>query len=117
MTTPISKHLSWFGNVRLNWFSRQDRLGWKLVVFLSLFVCGVFSLRDGMILLMGDWPHLYGAVGVPKMRWEEIVCYLPFAKAFTISTLLPIAPAIEPRLSGFSFFPVISMELFQLLFI
>lgn len=116
MTTPISKHLSWFGNVRLNWFSRQDRLGWKLVVFLSLFVWGVFSLRDGMILLMGDWPHLYGAVGVPKMRWEEVVCYLPFAKAFTMSTLLPIAPAVEPRLSGFSFFPVISMGLFQLLF-
>lgn len=75
------------------------------------------SLRDGMILLIGDWPHLYGAVGVPKMRWEEIVCYLPFAKAFTMSTLLPIVPAVEPRLSGISFFPVISMGLFQLLFI
>ena len=99
-----------------NWISRSEYLDWRVICLISVYITGVFSLRDLLILLDNEWPHLYGVVGVSSIRWEEIVNYLPFAKVFSFSNLFPIAPTIDQTLIGWSFFPIISIFVFQILF-
>lgn len=99
-----------------NWFSRQDNLGRAWVVLISLLVVAIFSVRELSILILSDWPHLYGVVGVPIIRWEEIILYLPFATEFTWSNWFPVAPVADNSVSGLTLFPQISIVLYQILY-
>ncbi len=99
-----------------NWFSRQDHLKWHWIIGTSIFLILIFSIRDLPILLNSDWPHLYAVVEVPILRWEEIIFYLPFATEFTWSNWFPIAPTVDGSINGWSFFPTISILIYQLLY-
>ena len=76
----------------------------------------MFSVRSLSVLLLSDWPHIYGIVGVPIIRWEEIICYLPFATEFTWSNWFPVAPVADNNLSGLILFPQISIILYQIFY-
>ena len=84
------------------------RLGRGIWIGFTVFLLLLFGLSDVLILLFSKWPNLYGAVGVPVQKWEEIVIYTPFARAFSLSNLFPIAPAFDQSLSGFSVYPWIT---------
>lgn len=89
----------------------RETLPVGLKIGLTAFLFILFGFSDLLILLSSEWPHLYGAVGVPVQKWEEIVIYAPFAEAFSWHNLFPIAPAVDKSLSGWSVYPWITIFL------
>jgi hypothetical protein len=71
----------------------------------------LFGLKDFLLLLSPEWPHLYAVVGNPVLSWEETYVYLPFANNFSLATPLPAAPMADPFLSAFTNFPPLTLIL------
>jgi len=92
------------------------QLNWLTYVSISVFIVLIFGFGDLLVLMGGYWPHLYGVAGVPLARWEEVVCYMPFANAFSTDNPLPIAPSYDRTLSGLSHMPFITMVLSGMIF-
>lgn len=106
--TIISKQ---FSSTALN----QKKLSNWISYGLTLLLLVLFGLSD-ILILMGDaWPHLYGVLDVSAQRWEEVVLYMPFSQTFSLETLFPIAPVLDPTLQGSSIYPWISFLLFGLI--
>ena len=80
-------------------------------ILTTIFMLILFSLKDVLILLSDEWPHLYPVVNNPTLNWEEVYVYLPFASHFSLSTPLPAAPMANPDLSQFTNFPPITLIL------
>ncbi len=89
----------------------SERLSWPVRILMTVLVLALFALSDVLVLGLSDWPHLYGAVGVPVQRWEEVVIYTPFAQAFSPENLFPVAPTYDKTLSAVSVFPWITFSL------
>lgn len=89
----------------------REALPVSLKIGLTTFLFVLFGFSDLLILLSSAWPHLYGAVGVPVQKWEEVVIYAPFAEAFSWHNLFPIAPAVDKSLSGWSIYPWLTIFL------
>ena len=87
-------------NVELSYLSRNERLGWGLIAFISATILFLFSFRDIVILLGSSWPHLYGVVGVSRIRWEEIVFYLPHVTSFSWGDLVPLVSGVDDKEYG-----------------
>ncbi|MCK5214142.1 MAG: hypothetical protein KAR05_02160 [Candidatus Omnitrophica bacterium] len=81
----------------------------KIYIGFSLLLFVLFGLKDFLVLMSDQWPHLYSVVNVPRASWEEIYCYLPFANHFSLHNLLPAAPMTDPGLSQFTFFPALTL--------
>jgi hypothetical protein len=96
--------------------SRQEHPRAATIALVSAGIWLLFSLRDLLVLLSGDWPHLYGVVGTARLRWEEVVFYLPYAAAFSWDNLLPVAPAVDIAAAGVGYQPVLSIFLLGLLY-
>lgn len=94
----------------------ENRLGLETIVLLSLLILLVFGSADILILVFSDWKHLFGIVNVPISRFEEVVFYAPFAKAFSCWNFLPIAPGCDKGLFGLSHMPFISIMLSGFIF-
>jgi hypothetical protein len=94
--------------------SRRGHPRWRTVILISVGVCILFSFRDLLVLLSDTWPHLYGVVGVSRIRWEEVVFYLPYATAFSWSNPLPLAPAVDTATAGLGYLPALSIFLLGL---
>lgn len=76
----------------------------------------LFGLSDLLILLFSKYPNLYPILDVPLQRWEEIVIYAPFGKAFSFQNLFPIAPSYDPALCGLSVYPIITFFILGIVF-
>jgi hypothetical protein len=77
--------------------------------FFSVFLVGIFSAKDLLILQSSLWGNLYPVVNTPAMTFEEIFCYLPLVNHFSLDTPLPIAPMSNPGLSELSLFPALTI--------
>jgi hypothetical protein len=86
------------------------------VALVSLVLFGVLALRDALILFGGPFHHLYSVVNVPAASFDEVFLYAPYAARFGLHTPLPAAPAFYGDLSGFSFFPFLTLLINGLLF-
>lgn len=82
-----------------------------LYIGMTAVVLLLFGLKDVLILVNSDWPHLYAVAGNPVLSWEESYVYLPLANHFSLSTPLPAAPMADPTLSQFTNFPPITLVL------
>jgi hypothetical protein len=76
----------------------------------------LFGLKDFLILVSDQWPHLYPVANAPTQTWEEVYIYLPFANHFSLGNPLPMAPMVEPAVSGFTAFPAITLIVQGVLF-
>lgn len=96
--------------------SESYQLNWLTYGIISVFIALIFGFSDLLVLMRGYWPHLYGIAGVPLARWEEVVCYMPFASAFSTVNPLPVAPSYDRTLFGLSHMPFITMVLSGMIF-
>ena len=87
-------------SVELSYLSRNERLGWGVIALISAIILFLFSFRDIVILLGSSWPHLYGVIGVSRIRWEEIVFYLPHATSFSWGDLVPLFSGVDDKEYG-----------------
>lgn len=81
----------------------------NLCLLFTVFLFLLFGFKDIWILASGKWPHLYAVVNTPRASWEEIYCYFPFTRHFSLSNLLPAAPMTNPGLSKLTNFPAITI--------
>lgn len=79
--------------------ARGTWVGMTVLLFL------LFGLSDLLIATSSRWPFLYGVDGAPIQKWEEVVIYVPFAQAFSLSHPFPVAPVFDPTLVAGSVFP------------
>lgn len=92
----------------MDWFVAKRIYFYILITVLMI---ALFSLKDVLILLSDEWPHLYPVVNNPTLNWEEIYVYLPLASHFSLSNPLPAAPMVNPEFSRFTYFPPITLIL------
>ncbi|MCD4830509.1 MAG: hypothetical protein K8R02_01725 [Anaerohalosphaeraceae bacterium] len=59
----------------------------KFFVLVSLFIAGMLSGRDILLLCCKQFPHLYSVVDVPRQTFEEIYCYMPMLNNFSVSEI------------------------------
>ncbi|MGH2538760.1 MAG: hypothetical protein ACRDHL_15330 [Candidatus Promineifilaceae bacterium] len=71
----------------------------------------LFGLKDALVLLGREWPHLTAVVNNPVLSWEEVFVYLPLANHFSLATPLPAAPMADPGLSQLTSLPPLTLIL------